>query len=84
MKTLIITVMLLMSASVANAVPTAFPLFAGIFGLGVVALQDAEKGIPACYYEPIRTVKWVGQPGYSFEVAGCDYQAKKDRLVVIK
>jgi hypothetical protein len=83
MKKVIFGIMLLMGANVAMAHPGLAPM-AGAFGLGVVAMKDSAKGIPACYYEEDRLVKWKDNPGYSFGVAGCDYQAKKDRLVIVK
>ena len=84
MKKVIFAVMLMFGFGTAHAALPAGAIAPVLFGFGVVALQDAEQGIPACYHEPIRLVKWADQPGYSFEVAGCDYQAKKDRLVVQK
>ena len=53
----------------------------GIIGVGAVSAVD---GVQACDKEPLRQVHWKGNPGYSFTVAGCDYQAKADKLVVIK
>jgi len=54
-------------------------------GLVYLAGNRDAKDLPgACYNEPVRIVKWKSAPGYSFEVAGCDYQAKKEKLIVVK
>ncbi len=47
-----------------------------------LALTDKAQ---ACDDEPNRLVAWKDNPnGYSFEVAGCDFQAKKDQYVLKK
>lgn len=57
----------------------------GIGGLGYIAGTRDANGIPGeCYNEPLRLVKWNNAPGYSFVVAGCDYQAKKANLTIVK
>ena len=39
--------------------------------------------VNACELEPLRKVAHASNPnGYTFTVAGCDYQAKKDRLIL--
>lgn len=82
MKKVIFAVMLMLGMGSAYAVPPAFPLIATTFGYGIVVMND--EPIQACYNEPARLVKWKGQPGYSFTLAGCDYIAKQDRVVVVK
>lgn len=46
------------------------------------AVHDAAN-LP-CFKEPVRTAHWKGAPGYTFSVAGCDYEANKDKLVIVK
>ena len=82
MKKILIAVSLMLVMGAANAVPAAFPFFAATFGYGYVVMND--EPIQACYNEPARQVKWKGQPGYSFTLAGCDYIAKQDLVVVVK
>ena len=86
MKKVIFAVMLMVGMGSAHAgvlIPGSVVVFGAVAtGAGAIVGNDMAKPIPACYYEPIRLVKWSDQPGYSFEVAGCDYQAKKDRLVI--
>jgi hypothetical protein len=84
---------LLMSAVLALAVTapaSATPLLAPalfetvINGFAIVGPYVAAKNekMEACQKEPLRTVAWANNPnGYSFEVAGCDYQANKSKYV---
>jgi len=89
MKKVIFAIMSMMviSISASAAVPVLGPMIFGVAagGTGYLAGSRDASGQPgACYNEPVRLVKWKSAPGYSFEVAGCDYQAKKDNLIVIK
>ena len=86
-KVVLVVVGMMMIGTASAAVPALGPLIFGVSvgGLGYTAGSRDASGQPgACYNEPVRLVKWKNAPGYSFEVAGCDYQAKKDRLVVVK
>lgn len=51
--------------------------FAGFVG---ATMNDP---VEACYKEPVRLVQRAGE-SYSFNVAGCEYQANKDKLIVLK
>ena len=90
MKKVVFAMMLsvgLVGISNANPIGFAAPAIMGFAaaGLGYTAGTRDANGVPgSCYNEPVRLVKWKHAPGYSFEVAGCDYQAKKDKLIVLK
>lgn len=51
-------------------------------GVGYLSAQP----IPDCYYEPVRTVRYIGPdaPNYQFEVAGCEFRANADKYVVVE
>jgi len=49
-------------------------------GTMITMLLNSEP--PACWYGPKRNVSWKANPGYSFDVANCDYEAKKSLLTV--
>ncbi len=49
--------------------------------VGAVWLMATHDPGP-CFHEPVRNVSWKANPGYSFDVAGCDYQTSKDKLIV--
>lgn len=64
-----------------------------LIGGGIAQIAPAMVGFligqntsaPACASEPVRRAAWKSNPsGYSFVVTGCDYQAKADRLVLVK
>ena len=89
MKKVLVGMALFLSVGVANAGGaagvTAAGNFAGAFvpvgiavGLGYLAAQPKE----ACYNEPVRNVRMVGK-GYDVDLAGCDYQTKKDKVIRI-
>lgn len=88
MKKTLIAILFAVSGAV-NAEPISM-LVGGVvelapFALGAFVGNDASKPVPACYSEPTRKVAWANNPkGYSFTVAGCDFQSKKDQLVEVK
>ena len=85
MKKAIVSLILTMGLMFSLQVKAADPLSSLVFGTistGFGALSVSDKG-QACDDEPLRKVAWKNNPnGYSFVVAGCDYQAKKDQLVL--
>lgn len=86
MKKLMLAMIVMFSTQVMAIEPvtalfSAFANFAPV-AAGVYAGANSEI-TNACYNEKVRTVAWKNNPnGYSFDVAGCDYQAKKDVLVL--
>ena len=82
MKKVLFAVMLMLGMGSASAAPAVAPIVGAVYGFGLIVMND--EPIQACYNEPARLVKWKGQPGYSFTLAGCDYIAKQDLVVVVK
>lgn len=90
MKKVVMLFVMLCSVGSVNAEPVSGLLGVAIqaftpLSIGYIAGVSDGKPIPACYSEPSRKVTWANNPnGYGFNVSGCDYEAKKDQLVIAK
>jgi hypothetical protein len=86
MKKLILAVLVSLSFSVSASPLGVVTGLVNPASFGVMLAYYAaknEKIDNACYNDKLRTVSHVNNPnGYSFEVAGCDYQANKDNYIV--
>ena len=81
--TAILTTLVLIIAGPVSATPVITPAIGevavyavGIFGPYFMKVYEEPS---TCWYEPVRKVEWKASPGYSFEVAGCDYEANKSK-----
>lgn len=76
-KTILTTIVLLLSINVANALPV-FPFFVAAFA--ITANNDTVR---ACDSEPKRLVSQEGK-NFNMEVTGCDYQLNRDTMTEIE
>jgi len=84
MKKLLLMLCLFAPVGVVSANPVIGEVFMHAVAIFAPAFMGANSEPSKCWSEPVRKVEWKANPGYTFDVAGCDYEANKSKYNLIK
>ncbi len=88
MKKLLLMLCLFAPFGAVSAMPVITPAIGevAVYAVGIFGpyFMKANETPSKCWSEPVRKVEWKANPGYAFDVAGCDYEANKTRYNPVK